>query len=83
MGCRRAAAPSELVRIARRLDGTLVIGPGPGRGAWLCAGSERCFDLAVRRRALARSLRTEIRDDEVGRLRATLYGRPRAEGSPR
>jgi len=77
------AAPSELVRIARRPDGEVVVGPGPGRGAWLCAGSETCFDLAVRRRALTRNLRTEIRDDEVGRLRATLYGRQRAEGSPR
>jgi predicted RNA-binding protein YlxR (DUF448 family) len=32
------ASPSELVRVARRPDGSLAVGRHePGRGAWLCA----------------------------------------------
>jgi len=72
-----------LVRIARAPDGSLVVGPGPGRGAWLCAGSPGCFEQAVRRRALGRALRRDVDGDEIERLRATLYGRLRAEGTPR
>ena len=51
----------------------------PGRGAWLCVDSA-CFDLAVRRRALAKALRTELTDEEVSKLRVRLYG---AEGGER
>jgi predicted RNA-binding protein YlxR (DUF448 family) len=31
-----------------------------GRGAWLCAGSVACFDLAVRRNGFGRALRIEV-----------------------
>jgi len=47
----------------------------PGRGAWLCDDSG-CFDLAVRRRALARALRTDLTESDVSRLRVRLYGEP-------
>lgn len=83
MGCRRVTTPDELVRIARAPDGSLAVGLGPGRGAWLCAGSVRCFELAVRRRALGRALRCEVGGDEIERLRARLYGRLPSEGTPR
>ena len=45
----------------------------PGRGAWLCDDS-RCFDLAVKRRALGRALHTELTEAEVSGLRVRLYG---------
>jgi len=45
----------------------------PGRGAWLCDDSS-CFDLAIRRRALGRALRTELTEEEVEKLRVRLYG---------
>ena len=45
----------------------------PGRGAWLCDDSG-CFDLAIRRRALGRALRTELTEEEVEKLRVRLYG---------
>lgn len=67
-----------LVRVARAPDasgsaGTMAVGRTlPGRGAWLCAGSEPCFDLAVRRRAFGRALRVSIDDDDVAALRARL-----------
>ncbi|MBV8952359.1 MAG: YlxR family protein [Actinobacteria bacterium] len=83
VGCRRIAPPAALIRLAVAPDGRVAVGPGPGRGAWLCAGSQACFEAAVRRQALSRGLRRRIGADEVDRLRATLYGRRTAEGRPR
>jgi predicted RNA-binding protein YlxR (DUF448 family) len=83
VGCRRTSSPAELVRIVTGPDGVLAVGPGPGRGAWLCVDSPTCFDQAIRRRALARGLHRQIQDDEIGPLRATLYGRRTAEGRTR
>ena len=53
------------------LDGTgaLVVGPGPGRGAWLCDDSD-CFRLAQRRRAFGRALRADVKAGEIARLQA-------------
>jgi predicted RNA-binding protein YlxR (DUF448 family) len=61
------------VRIARTPDGRLEIGPGPGRGVWLCAGSLDCFEQAVQRKALGRALRKEVSAAEVDALRAKLF----------
>jgi uncharacterized protein len=73
IGCRRKSGPNSLVRIARRPDGSLAVGRGePGRGAWLCAGSEACFDAAVRRRAFGRALRAEVPAHELAWLRGRL-----------
>jgi predicted RNA-binding protein YlxR (DUF448 family) len=60
----------------RRPDGSVGIGRRePGRGAWLCHGSRECFEQAVRRGALERALRRPLETDEIGALRARLYGR--------
>jgi len=75
VGCRRRAPASELVRLARSPgSGELALGPGPGRGAWLCGSPTtiECFDRARRRRAFQRALRTGIEDDELDALRAKL-----------
>jgi predicted RNA-binding protein YlxR (DUF448 family) len=73
IGCRRKSGPNSLVRIARRPDGSLAVGRGePGRGAWLCAGSQACFDTAVRRRAFGRALRAEVSEQELTWLRERL-----------
>ena len=73
IGCRRKSGPAGLVRFARRPDGELAVGRSePGRGAWLCAGSEACFDTAVRRRAFSRALRSEVPAHELAWLRERL-----------
>ncbi len=73
IGCRRVAEPAELVRIARRPDGSIAVGRAePGRGAWLCPGVA-CFETAVRRRALGRALRAELGAVELGWLRERLF----------
>jgi predicted RNA-binding protein YlxR (DUF448 family) len=73
IGCRRKAGPAGLVRIARSASGSLAVGRcEPGRGAWLCAGSEACFDAAVRRKAFGRALRSEVPGRELVWLRERL-----------
>ena len=73
IGCRRKTSPAGLVRVARRPDGSLAVGRRePGRGAWLCAGSEACFEAAKRRRAFGRALRAEVSGQELGWLRERL-----------
>jgi predicted RNA-binding protein YlxR (DUF448 family) len=73
IGCRRKSGPAGLVRLSRRPDGSLAVGRGEsGRGAWLCAASEACFDAAVRRRAFSRALRSEVPAHELAWLRERL-----------
>jgi predicted RNA-binding protein YlxR (DUF448 family) len=73
IGCRRKSGPAGLARVARHSSGSLAVGrSAPGRGAWLCAGSEACFDAAVRRRAFGRALRCDVPAHELERLRGRL-----------
>lgn len=78
MGCGRVAPKPELVRLAvaagarRESAPQVVIDPAgtlPGRGAYLCRGTERglpaagCLALATRRGGVARALRRRVRLD--------------------
>ena len=83
IGCRRKAAPDELVRVIRREDGRLEVGRTlPGRGAWVCAGSPACVESAQRRRAFDRALRGPVDPRSVERLRAEVAERAKVEGWP-
>jgi predicted RNA-binding protein YlxR (DUF448 family) len=84
IGCRRKTGPAGLVRVARRPDGSLAVGRNePGRGAWLCTGSAECFDIAVRRRAVARALRCEVPAQDLAWLRERLVNEDvSASGGP-
>jgi hypothetical protein len=67
------APPGELVRVARRPDGSLAVGRHePGRGAWLCA-DPACFETAVRRRAFGRALRADLTGDQLALVRGKLF----------
>ena len=74
IGCRRVAPVGELVRVARRPDGSLAVGRRqPGRGAWLCAATTAsCFETAVTRRAFTRALRGEVTGDQLDVVRGKL-----------
>ncbi|MBA2624772.1 MAG: YlxR family protein [Acidimicrobiia bacterium] len=83
IGCRRVADPSALVRVIRRDDGTLVAGRSlPGRGAWLCAGSPGCVELAQRRGAFARALRGPVDPASVEGLAEAVSARAKMTGRP-
>ena len=75
IGCRRRAGQHDLVRLVRRADGSLVVDRhGPGRGAWLCAGSlESCAREARRRKAYTRAFRTPVDGPAIDRFVA-LFG---------
>jgi len=47
-----------------------------GRGAWLCAATPECVELAIKRRALARALRTDVTADAAAWLRDQLSIEP-------
>jgi predicted RNA-binding protein YlxR (DUF448 family) len=53
IGCRQVRPKAELMRLVRRTDGTVGCDPtGPGRGAYVCAGSV-CVERALKRLAHA------------------------------
>lgn len=86
IGCRAAASPSRLVRVARDGEGQLRLGRHlPGRGAWLCAlpgtaiPAEACVDQAVRRHAFGRAFRAPVSADAVAALRGNIQERARIE----
>ncbi|WP_329137185.1 YlxR family protein [Streptomyces sp. NBC_01476] len=64
IGCRQRAAKTDLLRVA--VSGGVCVpdlrGTLPGRGAYLHPGLA-CLDLAVRRRAFARSFRGPVTPD--------------------
>ena len=66
-----------MVRVVRVGEALQVGRTLPGRGAWLCAGSPSCLDLAVRRRALGRALRGPVGEAGLDQVRAAV-----AAGSP-
>ena len=81
VGCRARAAKSDLLRVVSR-DDEIVPDPQarlPGRGAYLHL-SQKCFELAGRRRAFARALRLPgpLGTGALGEYLAQRCGEPRA-----
>ncbi len=80
---------AELFRVTRQSDTglaenamsqawCLVVGNTlPGRGAWLCADSPTCIDLADKRKSFSRALRGPVRQDSIESLRAAMVERAR------
>ncbi len=73
VGCRKVAVQDELLRVVVVESGEIRIGRHlPGRGAWICRGSEQCVDQALRKGGFARALRTRLDGGEGDRLRTDL-----------
>ena len=75
VGCRGTGGRPDLVRVVV-VEGVVVPDPRArlaGRGAWLHP-DPACLDLAVRRRALARALRSDVSPD-VSAVRAEIERR--------
>ena len=71
IGCMQSRPKNELVRIVADNDGNVSIDPAgraPGRGAYLCRGTE-CIGLAIRKNALGRNLKTNVSAEAAEELR--------------
>ena len=89
MGCRSRSAAGNLVRVARRADGSLVIDRvAPGRGAWLCREpatggvSGQCLEAAARRDAFPRAFKTAVLPGSWRVLRGTPAERANMDTGP-
>ncbi|MGH9047621.1 MAG: YlxR family protein [Acidimicrobiales bacterium] len=72
IGCRTKTEVGALVRIV--IDGeTLAVGPGVGRGAWLCAGRRDCLEWAAERDAFSRAFRAPVGREAVEALGSALF----------
>lgn len=74
LGCRNSKDKKELVRIVRTPEGEVLVdrtGKKNGRGAYICPDPE-CLRLAMRSRALARALNTEIPEEIYETLTAEI-----------
>lgn len=69
VACRAKREKGDLLRIARRPEGTLAIGGAPGRGAYVCR-RRSCADEAAGR--LSRALRVTLGPDDLARLRREM-----------
>ncbi|MCM1273145.1 MAG: YlxR family protein [Clostridium sp.] len=65
LGCREMKAKNELVRVIRTVDNTVCLdlkGKQNGRGAYICRDI-KCFEKAVKTKALERALKLSIPDE--------------------
>lgn len=70
MGCRERKDKRALIRVVRRVDGTVCLdfsGKLSGRGAYLCPNSA-CLARAQKIKSLERSLEVPIPDEVYARL---------------
>ena len=69
IGCMESKPKSELIRIAC-YEGEVSVdrtGRARGRGVYLCP-REECLQRAAKKKALQRSLKVKITDEDAGRL---------------
>ena len=74
VGCNTVRPKSELIRIIRTAEGEILYDPTGrmnGRGAYLC-NDNACLDKAVKRRSLERSLKSEISDEIIEKIRKEM-----------
>jgi predicted RNA-binding protein YlxR (DUF448 family) len=72
VACAKKVPKQELVRVVRTPEGEVAVdltGKASGRGAYLCQSAD-CWDRAVCRGGLARSLKAEISNQDRDGIRA-------------
>jgi len=72
IGCGKSQDKREVVRFVRMPDGAVEVDPtgkANGRGAYVHTSLE-CFEAAIRKRKISSALRTNVDEDDIGRLRA-------------
>lgn len=84
VACREHDAKRGLFRIVRTPEGTVELDPSGrrnGRGAYLCHRSA-CWERALSRGTLARSLNTTLTEETIAVLRRHAAALPRADDDP-
>ena len=74
IGCRAVKPKRELVRVVRAGSGGATVDPTgkvPGRGVYICR-ARSCWDTALKKENIDRSLRTKVSAEDRGRL--SRYG---------
>ncbi|MBQ6509935.1 MAG: YlxR family protein [Flexilinea sp.] len=73
VACREVNEKRSLIRLVRTPDGVVIDTTGrlPGRGAYL-HDSKECWEKALKRGVLARSLKTEISQENLEILQAYM-----------
>ena len=73
VACREVNEKRSLIRIVRTPDGVAIDTTGrmPGRGAYI-HDSKECWEKALKRGMLARSLKTEISQENMETLQAFM-----------
>ena len=70
-GCGEMKSKKELIRVLLEPDGNVCLdatGKKNGRGAYICSKLE-CFEKAVKTKGLERSLKTQIPQEVLDKLR--------------
>jgi predicted RNA-binding protein YlxR (DUF448 family) len=84
IGCERIEDKRDIVRFVRTPDGTVEVDPtgkANGRGAYVHATLE-CFEAAIRKHRIATTLRTNVTEDDISRLRADFERILSTRGAP-
>jgi len=77
VGCRKIKEKTSLLRIAKP-ETHLIIDEDqklPGRGVYLCKEKLTCFEEALKRKAIERSLKKEISEEDKELIRNFYQGR--------
>jgi predicted RNA-binding protein YlxR (DUF448 family) len=82
VACREMLAKKSLKRIVRTQNGVVLDPTGKiaGRGAYL-HDSKSCWNLAISKGILARSLKTELTPEDLEKLTAWMNELPESDGS--
>lgn len=77
VACRETLAKRSLMRIVRTADGVVLDNTGKiaGRGAYL-HDSKSCWNLALSKGILARSLKTELTPEDLEKLKTWMSELP-------
>lgn len=69
VGCMESKPKKELIRIAGYEDTVTLdlTGKAKGRGVYLCPNT-KCLELAKKKRALGRSLKMNIKQEQIDKL---------------
>ncbi|HEX2999838.1 MAG TPA: YlxR family protein [Armatimonadota bacterium] len=76
VGCQNERPREALLRVVRTPEGQVLIdrsGKKPGRGAYLCP-DRACLEQAIRKKRLARTLRTAVPEEVLSQVEQWLDG---------